>query len=750
MAKDHSLRDRVSKLFKKEDKIKDILFAMRPERRAMLGFTTSSASDEFHGVKVTDPFRMLEDLDKPWTQNWVAKQNRLFESAIADQAGKVAEVSAFMTKALDYDSYGVTSRYGDKYFRVFHKALAAQPRLEVSDSENGPWNTLLDPNALSETGIVSLSDWSISKDGKRIVYLTSTAGSDDQTLKIRDIATGEDLSDVIVNCRFTEILWDKDSHDSFYYTYPAHDDNHRILVKHHKIGDDIANDKVIYERPEAESFLSPARLKTAKYEWMYTAIGTDNRAGLAFRPFGSTEAFKTLVEPQTYNIQPVFEFEDGSIIAITDKDASRSRIVKFDPNKPAEENWQVLVAEHESDVLQDVMIHKGKLFAFYSKDTADAVRVFTPEGEYLHDMPLPIQSTASYARINDNDDVFHMEIAGFQSEGDFYTYNIEKNELTKTADGPAPGNLNDCIVERIHATSKDGTKVPMTVIRHPDTKLDGTAAVKLYGYGGFDISLTPEYDSEIMHFVKSGGIYVQANLRGGGEYGQEWYDQGRLLNKQNVFDDFIACAEHLIAEKYTSSKRLVINGASNGGLLTAATMLQRPDLFGAVVTEVPVTDLFRFHLATYGASWKSDYGDISVKEDFNAAARYSPLHNVKPDAKYPPHLIKTSDHDDRVSPWHSYKLVAALQTIAHRDNVTLLRVETDAGHGAGLPTEKRVKGYAETHAFIEKSIGPINQNDYVAKLATAAEAAKLAREAQKAAAKAARKEKFKNFFKFKK
>jgi prolyl oligopeptidase len=252
----------------------------------------------------------------------------------------------------------------------------------------------------------------------------------------------------------------------------------------------------------------------------------------------------------------------------------------------------------------------------------------------------------------------------------------------------------------------------MTVIRSPDTDLDGTAAVKLYGYGGHGIPLGPNYSHSVAHFVRSGGIYVQANLRGGGEFGEDWYNQGRGKNKQNVFDDFIACAEHLVRNKYTSPNRLLINGGSLGGLSTSATVLQRPDLFGAVISAVPVTDIFRFHLATYGSAWKSEYGDPNIKEDFDVAARYSPLHNVKRGAKYPPHLITTADHDDRVVPWHSYKLAATLQTQSDPTNVTLLRVETKAGHGSGKPTAKVIQEEAEIFAFIEKAIGPVNQKAY--------------------------------------
>lgn len=720
-----SLRDFANKVFGKKHVADNdnrapsqMQFTVTPQQHARAGEPPmdNSLVEIKHGVPVSDPFRPLEDLDAPATATWVGKQNARFEDYIKGQEDSQKRAAAFMTEALDYDSYSLPSKYGKTWFRTFHKSLAAQSVVEVGESEEGPWRTLFDPNKLSADGTVALSGWTPSADGKRVAYLVSEAGSDAQTLRIRDVATGEDLPDVIENCRFTSVRWDKGSSESFNYTYPTHDGTRRNTVKHHTIGDAVANDKTLYEKPEENSFVGIYRLSTSKYEWASHYIGTDKNGGLAYRPFGSDAPFKEITAAKTFTITPVAELEDGKILAVTNKDAPRGQLVKIDLNQPEQANWQVIIPQHDTDVLDSAMIHKGKLFTFYTEDTADAVRVFTPEGQHLHNMPLPTQSVAGYARIQKDDDFFTMQISGWQSKGDVYRYDVEKNTLDFVRKGPAKHDMSDCIVERVHAVSKDGTKVPMTIVRHPDTKLDGTAATMLYGYGGFNVPLTPGYGSSIMHFVKSGGIYVQANLRGGGEFGEEWYNGGRLDKKQNVFDDFIACAKHLIDGNYTSNKRLIINGGSNGGLLTSATMLQRPDLFGAVITEVAVTDMFRFHLATYGAAWKSDYGDPDVKADFNVAAKYSPLHNVKPGAKYPVHLVKTADHDDRVVPWHSFKLVATLQAKSSPENTTLMRVEERAGHGAGKPTAKYIQDWAETFGFIEKAVGPVDQKEYAKKL----------------------------------
>lgn len=720
MALGQSLRKLANRVFGKNSSNDNARFQYtitdEQKQRALNPPTDNSLVETLHGVKVSDPFRPLEDLDAPETADWATRQNKKFEDFIAGMEASIEETKKFMTDAYDYDSHSLPSRYGDVWFRSLHKANVAQSVKQKSNSAEGPWTTILDPNALSENGTVAVSGWYPSPDGKRVAYFLSGAGSDTQTLHILDTETGTMLDDKLENCRFSGVLWDKDSHSSFQYTYPIADETKRNMTLHHVIGTSFDDDKKIFMTETPNSFVSPHRLHTAKYEWMYEHIGTNPNNGLRYRPFSSTDDFKEILPAQIRQIHICAEFDDGTVLALTTHEAPRKRLVRFDPAHPAPENWQSVIPQHALDLMDGAMIHQGKLYVFYAHDTADAVRIYTPEGKHLADMPLPLQSTAGFARINPEDTNFLLRISSFKTPGDTYTYDTEKNEIHFRAKSPAKYDLNDCIVERLHAPSKDGTLVPMTVIRHPDTVLDGTAAVKLYGYGGFNVSLTPGFDTEILHFVRSGGIYAQANLRGGGEFGDNWYNLGRLAHKQNVFDDFAACAKHLIQGDYTCPERLIINGGSNGGLLTSATMLQHPELFGAVITEVAVTDMFRFHLGTHGSAWISDYGDPGIKEDFNNAARYSPLHNVKLDEKYPPHLIKTADHDDRVLPWHSFKLAATLQAKAHPDSLILMRIEKDAGHGAGKPIQKIIEDHAETFAFIEKAIGAVNQQAYKAEM----------------------------------
>ncbi|MBI1214211.1 MAG: prolyl oligopeptidase family serine peptidase [Alphaproteobacteria bacterium] len=672
--------------------------------------------DVLHGVTVPDPFRPLEDLDAAETTAWVDRQNDKFAKYIAGQQETIDKTTEFLTEAMDYSRSSLPSRYGQNYFSTFQDGLAPQSIYQVSDSEDGTPRTLIDPNTLSTDGTVSLSGVFPSPDGTRVAYLTSKAGSDMQTLKIRDVATGKDLPDVIEGCRFAEVLWDKDSNESFQYTYPVTPGSWGRKTMHHNVGDDADNDTLVFEHTGGAPWAEPTRLRTGKNEWISTGNGFDPNNGLHYRPLGSDDAFTALQQPFDCVLKPVAEFDNGDILALTTKDAERGRLVRFNLADPAPENWQTVIPEDAADPLGNVLFHQGKLFAFYSHDTADAVKVFEVDGTHLHDMPLPLQSVAGYARINKEDTSFLMKISGFLSAGDTYRYDIDTNKLDFVKKSDAKFDLDGCIVERIYATSKDGTQVPMTVIRKPETKLDGTAAVKLYGYGASNVALGPRFANTITDWVKNGGIYVQANLRGGGEFGAEWYDGGRMDNKKNVFDDFIACAEKLIADDYASTPRLVIEGGSAGGLLTAVCANMRPDLFGAVISAVPVTDVYRLHM-TRGAQAVPEYGDPAVKEDFEKISEYSALHNVKPGVKRPPHLIKTGDHDTRVPPWHAYKLAATIQALAPAGSEILLRVDKDAGHGAGKSTQKVIQEAAETMAFIEKAIGPVNQLAYKAKLA---------------------------------
>jgi prolyl oligopeptidase len=671
-----------------------------------------------HGYEVHDHFRPLENIESEEVGDWVDRQNERFQEYIAGTDEVQKSARDFVEKILNRETESIPASYGKFSFSHYHDGASNHAVYQVRPKgkpDDAP-RVLIDPNKLDATGKTALSGTFPSPDGKRVAYLLSENGSDAKTLYILDTKTGKNIADKIDGFRFGSVTWDKDG-KGFHYGYPMNDAHKRSFVKHHTIGEDVKNDKIVFTPDDREmAFAGLFRLKTKKNEWISTSIGTDPKNGLYFRKAGTNDDFTKLIDDGVADISPIAEIGD-KVYAVTKLDAPKGRLVRFDLNDPAPEKWETVIAEDAEDTLDSAFIHQGKLFVNHSHDTADQLKVHDLDGKFQYDVELPLPlALYGIAQFQPTDKKLVFSISNDQQSGNRYEYDIDKNDFKLIKQNDLPVDLTDCIVERITATSKDGTKVPMTIIRHPDTKLDGSAAVKLYGYGGFDISLNPGFSSGVAHWVKSGGIYARANLRGGGEYGQEWYDQGRCENKQNVYDDLIACAEHLIEEKYTSSKRIAIEGGSNGGLLTAATVLQRPDLFGAVISAVPVIDMFRFQLGTYGAAWKSDYGDPDVKKDFETAAAYSPLHNVKKDAKYPPTLIKTGDHDDRVLPWHAYKWAATMQSESDADNQILLRVSKNTGHGAGKSQEDSLIEIGETHAFLEKALGPINQEEYKASL----------------------------------
>jgi prolyl oligopeptidase len=672
----------------------------------------------YHGnIVIGDPFRPLEYPDNQPTQEWVAAENMRFETFVAEAPHRQA-TKDFLTRIWDYPKKSLPGRYGDKYFSSSQDGLVAQPVYEVRNSLDGPARTLIDPNTLSADGTVALGGVQPSDDGKLVAYTTSEAGSDAQTLRIRDVETGQDLPDVITGLRFTDADWDEDSSQGFQYMAPAADSKRRFVAMHHNVGDPPAVEKMIFEFDAEDAFVRGFRLKNSSLDWMSVSIGTLPQNGLWGRKAGTEEPFRKIFDTGIASFSPFAEV-NGKIYMVTDHQAPRGKLVALDPAHPEPENWETILPESSTDPLNGAFVHQGRLYGMYSHDAADQLRDFDLQGIHHFDVPIPVQSTYGFGHANPEDKELLISISNFKQPGAAYKYDVDNNTLTLWRPSAAVETLDDCIVERIEATSKDGAKVPMTVIRDPNTKLDGTAAVKLYGYGGFNVPLGPGYSKDVVSWVRSGGIYVQANLRGGGEFGSEWYDQGRLHNKQNVFDDFAACGRELSNRDYTSPERLVIEGGSNGGLLTLETRLQYPELFGAVISKVPVADLYRFHKYTYGAAWKSDYGNPETdKGDFYYASTISPLHTIKEGGHYPPLLVLTGDHDDRVAPGpHAEKYVATEQAKAADDTLCLLRVETRAGHGAGKPTAKVIQELVDIHAFIEQAIGPINQDEYKAALA---------------------------------
>ena len=690
-----------------------------------------NTQDVLHGVTVKDPFRPLENLTAPETVAWMARENQKVDDFM--QAGKSveAQVMAFFEKTRPRGMREtMPEKHGDKYFVWRREETAARPSLYVKDVPDygAPARLLLDPLEIDPTGKTAITFFSATVDGKTVAYALNTSGSDKGTLKFIDAETGKKIDLTYPNFRTNvnaTIKWDNDG-CGFYYNH-SDDTTKSSDVRYHKMGTPAKDDKVIYAPNAAETGAEIFRVQRdfkgapAAYDYItrFVAINSDecDKNALLVRPAGSSGPFREIFPLKEGLLTPIHE-TGARTLSLTNFKAANGRLVSIDVNNPSPDKWQTILPEDKNDPLKDVFVWQNKIFATYTHDTGQVLRVFDLAGKHLHDAPIPPLSRFAVGQVREDDTTCLITCDSFQESASVYKYDAEANTLALFKKSATPIDLKDCIVERIQATSKDGTKVPMTVIRSKDTKLDGTAATLLYGYGGFNIPMDPGFNASIAQWVRDGGIYVMANLRGGGEFGQKWYDGGRLKNKQNVFDDFAACGEHLIDKKYTTNKRLAIQGGSNGGLLTLATMLQRPDLFGAVVSEVPVADMFRFHIGSHeGFSWKSDYGDPDVKADFNVAAKYSPLHNVKKGFKHPPLLIKTDINDDRVLPWHSLKMAATLQSLEDPRSLTLLKIRTDGGHSAGMTEEQRYADIAGVRAFLAETLGPINQRAYKAKLA---------------------------------
>jgi prolyl oligopeptidase len=693
-------------------------------KRAMDPPYDNSLVEKLHGKKVSDPFRPMEDFTSEDTSAWVARQNEVFEKFVEPAEYVAKKTVEFLEGSIpDGERESMPSRIGEEgnyKYVVSRKAKeAARPSYYIKDVPDygAPAELLLDPMEIDPSGKTAITSISFTRDAKTVAYGLSVSGSDENTLHFMDVETRKNLDLTYEKFR-SGIRWMRDG-SGFHYSRPMENLHKAWEVCYHEMGTEPENDKVIFSADMPETRVGHFRLTkdstdaTGTYEWIsQSTTGVDGSTLLA-RPLGSDEDFTEIFSHPDFSLSPIEEL-NGKILAQTDYDAKNGKIVLVDMENPTPENWETVIPEYGDDYpLDGAFVWQDKIFVSYTYDTGDVMKVHDLEGKYLHDVPIPPLTSVGMGGINIDDPKCLITYDSFQEAGAIYEYDSDKNTLELYRESRVPIDMKDCIVERRHATSKDGTQVPMTVIRAPDTKLDGTAATLLYGYGGFDNPLGPYFGPGIAQWVRSGGIYVQANLRGGGEFGQEWYDGGRLENKQNVFDDFAACAQHLVSHKYTSPKRLAIQGGSNGGLLTLATMIQNPKLFGAVVSEVPVADMFRFHIGSfYGSGWMCDYGNPDVKKDFNVAAKYSPLHNVKPGMEHPPLLIKTDINDDRVQPWHSFKMAAMMQGFEDIGSKTWLYTRTDGGHGAGMTEKQRFNDVATVRAFLHQTLGPINQDEY--------------------------------------
>ncbi|GAA5135976.1 prolyl oligopeptidase family serine peptidase [Prosthecobacter algae] len=668
-----------------------------------------AVSDDYHGTKVADPYRWLEDDNSEETKAWVTAQNAVTFPYL-HQLPKRAELRARLEKLWNYERVGVPFEEGGRWFFNRNSGLQNQSVFYVTEDLEKEPRLLLDPNTLSTDGTTSLTETAPSPDGKFLVYGLSKAGSDWQEFRVKDIATGKDSADVLEWIKFSGASWAKDSRGFYYSRYPQPKEgaalteaNKNQKVYFHKLGTPQSEDRLVYERPDQPDWgLHAYVTDDGHYLTFSVTEGTDPKKRIFYQDLTQPEA--KVVEllndfDAAYsfvdNVGPVFYFH-------TNLDAPRYRVIAIDVTKPERQNWREILPQTE-DKLDGISIVGGQILAEYLKDARSDMRAFDLEGKLIRSIQLPGIGTIGGFNGRRSDTFTHYAFTSFTTPGAIYRYDIATGQSSLYRQPKVDFDGSQYETKQIFATSKDGTRVPMFIVHKKGLKLDGNNATLLYGYGGFNISLTPGFSIGRTVWLEMGGVYAMANLRGGGEYGADWHRAGTKLTKQNVFDDFIACAEHLQKEGYTSPKKLAIMGGSNGGLLVGACMAQRPELFGAALPAVGVMDMLRFHLFTIGWAWKSDYGSSEKADEFKALYAYSPLHNLKPGTRYPATLVTTADHDDRVVPAHSFKFAARLQACQAKDGPpVLIRIETSAGHGAGTALKKVIEETADEWAFLHQ------------------------------------------------
>jgi prolyl oligopeptidase len=666
--------------------------------------------DNYHGIEITDPYRWLEDADAEATQAWVQAQNQVtfnFLEAIADKS----KIQARLTELWDYEKYGIPFKEGDRYFYFKNDGLQNQSVLYTLTALDGEPIVLLDPNQLSVDGTVALSGLAISNDGKMMAYALSTGGSDWKEWRIRSVETGEDLSDRVEWSKFSNAAWTHDGQGFFYSRYDEPESgalqniNYYQKLYYHRLGTLQSEDILIYDRPDRKEWgFDSGVTEDGRYLIISVWQGSESK-NLIF--YLDLQAHPTLEAIQTEHIvELISEFgaeysfigNDDSIFWLrTDLDAPRGRAIAINVNAPQQVRE---IIPQASETLEGVGLINDQFVAFYLKDAATQVKIFNLDGQFEREVKLPgIGSAGGFGGKRYDTETFY-SFTSFTVPPTIYRYNLQTDENVVFRRPQVNFDADQYITEQVFYQSKDGTKVPMFITRKQEIELDGQNPTILYAYGGFGVSLTPGFSISNLVWMEMGGIYAVPNLRGGGEYGEDWHQAGTKANKQNVFDDFIAAAEWLNANGYTSTPKLAISGGSNGGLLVGACMAQRPDLFGAALPAVGVMDMLRFHKFTIGWAWTAEYGSPENVEDFPILYAYSPLHNLKPKTAYPATLITTADRDDRVVPAHSFKFAAALQAAHTGKNPVLIRIETKAGHGAGKPTAKLIEEASDRLAFL--------------------------------------------------
>ena len=673
--------------------------------------------DVYHGERVADPYRWLEDPDSEESRRWIEAQNRLTESFLQEAPRREA-FRKRLSEIWNYERYGLPFREGRRWFYTYNSGLQNQPVLHVTSAPDKPGRVLLDPNTLSADGTVAVSDMRVSRDGSHLAYALSRGGSDWRTWHVRDVRTGRDLPDRLEWSKFAGAAWTLDGKGFFYARYAApsegsslRDQNRVQQIRYHRLGEPQSEDVLVYSRPDQPDwFFGISVTEDGRYLVLEASLGTERKNRVFYMDLldpraPAVDGGRSPVRPLIPEADALYDFigaKGKSFWFRADREAPRGRVIRIDLESPAPDRWQVAIPEQEHP-LESVSMACSRLFAVYLKDVAAAVRIYPLSGGKAPvEVALPGLGSVGGFRGYESDRQTYFSYTSFNTPAAQYRLEARDGEASLFRRPKVAFDTDRYETRQVFYRSKDGTRVPMFLTHRKGLRPDGNLPVLLYGYGGFNSAQRPAFSSMAAVWMETGGVYAVANIRGGGEYGREWHQAGTRLRRQNVFDDFIAAGEWLTNNGYTSPRRLAISGGSNGGLLVAACAAQRPDLFGAVLPAVGVLDMLRFHKFTIGWAWVSDYGSPENPEEFKALLAYSPLHNLQRGKDYPATLITTGDHDDRVVPAHSFKYAATLQAAQGGRAPVLIRIETRAGHGAGKPTEMLIRETADRLAFLAR------------------------------------------------
>ena len=662
--------------------------------------------DDYFGTPVEDPYRWLEDDNSAETAEWVKQQNDVTFNYLSNIPFR-QKIKERLTEIWNFPKYGTPFKKGNYYFMYKNDGVQNQSVLYILNNLNDEPKVLIDPNKFSNEGTSALSNFDVSHNGKYAAFSISKAGSDWKEYYVMELPSGKILSDTLNWIKFSGAAW---LGNGFFYT--RYDEpkkeaafsgkNEFAKVYYHQVGTPQSEDLLIYsdDKNPLNSFYV-GTTDDESYVYMSETISTSGNA-LYIKKSNDKKIMK-IADGFEYDYDVIDNIND-TLLILTNDNAPKGRLIAVDTKNPQRKNWKDIIPQKE-DVLESVSICNNLLVIKYMKDVQSRLEVNDLNGNFKHEIKLPGVGIVGRFSAKRNEPLAFFSFSTFTAPTSIYKYDIEKNEVSLYKKPEIKFNSDDYETKQIFFTSKDSTKVPMFITHKKGIKLDGNNPTLLYGYGGFNVSITPAFSVPHAVFMEQGGVYAVANIRGGGEYGKEWHKAGTQLQKQNVFNDFIAAAEYLIQEKYTSSEKLAIEGRSNGGLLIGAVMTQRPDLFKVALPGVGVLDMLRYHKFTIGYAWATDYGTSDDEVHFNNLIKYSPLHNLKEGVHYPATLITTGDHDDRVVPAHSFKFAATLQEKHKGNNPVLIRIDVNAGHGAGKPTSKQIEESADVLSFMLYNLG---------------------------------------------